>query len=113
MPINPEWEVSVRDVKSKFDRGEPFLLLDVREPSEHKICNIASAQLIPLGELPKRLDEIRKLAGGDPIITQCHHGGRSLAAAELLRKNGFAGVKSMAGGIDMWSMMIDPGVPRY
>lgn len=113
MPINAEWEVTVQDVKARLDGGEKFLLLDVREPSEYQICKIKGAHLIPLGELPNRIEEVRKLAAGMPIIAHCHHGGRSMSAAAALRKGGLPGVKSMAGGIDAWSIVIDPSVPRY
>ena len=47
------------------------------------------------------------------IIIHCHHGGRSLRVANWLRRNGFEGARSMAGGIDQWSLQIDPSIPRY
>lgn len=111
--INPEWELSVAQVKEMFDRRESFLLLNVREPDEYAICRIDGAHLVPLGELAARCEELRTLAADRPIVTQCHHGGRSLNAAILLRKLGFEGVRSMAGGINGWSIQIDPAVPRY
>jgi len=106
-------EVSVHDVKQHIDLGSAILLLDVRQPDEHRVAKIRGAELIPLPELEKRIDDVRALANGRPIITHCHHGARSLRAAEILRKAGFEDVKSMAGGIDLWSQYIDPAIPRY
>ena len=111
--IDPNWEVTVHDVRQSIERGEPVLLLDVREADEQALCRIDGAQLVPLGELNRRVEEVRRLAEGKFVVTQCHHGGRSLSAAVALRQAGIDGVKSMAGGIDAWSMHIDPNVPRY
>ena len=110
---NPEWEVTVQDVKQLLDSDQPHLLLDVRQPEEHATCRIESAHLQPLPDLPNNLEAIKELANGRPIIVMCHHGGRSLQAAALLREAGYADIKSMAGGIDAWSLIIDQTVPRY
>ena len=113
MNIDPNWEISVADVDAMRKRGDAFLLLDVRQPEEFAICKIDGAQLIPLHDLESRVDDVKRLAAGKPVVTQCHHGGRSLSAAAILRKAGLADVKSMAGGIDQWSLQIDAKVPRY
>ena len=113
MDINSEWEISVQDTKGLLDRQGEFLLLDCRQPEEFQIARIAGAHLVPLPDLPAKVDEIRTKASGKTVVVHCHHGGRSLQAAALLRKAGLPGVKSMAGGIDAWSMLIDPTVPRY
>jgi rhodanese-related sulfurtransferase len=111
--INPEWEISVQDTHRQLAENPEFILLDVRQPEEYRICKIAGAHLFPLSELPKKLDEIRDLAEGKTIVAHCHHGGRSLSAAAILREAGLGQVKSMAGGIDLWSIQIDPTIPRY
>lgn len=111
--INPDWEVSVTDVNAMLEGGEEFLLLDVRQPEEHAICRINGAHLLPLPDLPNRLEEVRELASGRQIVALCHHGGRSLNAAAILRQAGIMQVKSMAGGIDEWARQIDVEVPRY
>lgn len=111
--INPDWEVSVSDVKAMLDSGANFLLLDVRHPEEHAIGRIDGAHLIPLPDLPNRVDEIRELAGDRHVVAHCHHGGRSLNAAAILRQAGMMNCKSMAGGIDAWSVEIDPKIARY
>ncbi len=113
MAIDANWEVSVPDVKTMRDRGEAFLLLDVRNPDEYAICKIEGALLVPLGELGKRLDEVKRMANGKPVVAHCHHGGRSLNAASMLREAGMAGARSMAGGIEAWSLLVDAKVARY
>jgi adenylyltransferase/sulfurtransferase len=103
-------DISPVEVKARLDRGDDFQLIDVREVFEHQICNIPQAKLIPLGELPKRLNEI------DPsreVVVHCKMGGRSAKAADLLRTNGYTKVLNMTGGILAWSDKVDPTVPKY
>lgn len=88
--------------------GRP-LLLDVREPWEAEIAQLPESMLIPLRSLPQRLQEIP--ASGEVAI-YCHHGMRSLAAAEFLAGHGYT-VMSLAGGIDLWSREIDPTIAKY
>lgn len=111
--INTEWEVSVQQTRQMLDAGNDFILLDVRNPDEYARCRIEGALLFPLSELANRIDELRERAAGKTVVAHCHHGGRSLKAAALLREFGLGPVKSMAGGIDAWSLEIDPSVPRY
>ncbi|QDV89725.1 putative adenylyltransferase/sulfurtransferase MoeZ [Phycisphaerae bacterium RAS2] len=111
--INAEWEVSVQQTRQMLNDRDGFVLLDVRNPDEHSTCRIEGALLFPLSDLANRLDELRDLAEGKTVVAHCHHGGRSLKAAALLREAGLGPVKSMAGGIDAWSLEIDPSVPRY
>lgn len=84
--------------------------LDVREPWEFEIAHIPGSTLIPLGELATRYTE---LPPGVPIVTICHHGARSLQAAELLGAMGFSDVASLAGGVDAWAEAVDPHMTRY
>ncbi len=105
-----EWEIDPVEVKAKMDRGEPFVLIDVREPHEYKICNIPGAKLIPLGELPKRVHELNS---ADEIVAHCKSGVRSGKAIEFLKQAGFRKVKNMKGGILAWSDKVDPSVPKY
>src|SRR5947199_8759740 len=102
--------VSVRELKAKLDAREPVQLVDVREPFEHEIANIDSAQLIPLGELSDRLSELDR----DRLtIVHCHSGMRSAQAVRLLRDAGFSNVFNLEGGIAKWSDEIDSDVPKY
>src|SRR5579885_350343 len=105
-----EGEIEVTEVKAMLDRGDQFVLIDVREPHEHKICNIPAAKLIPLGEVPQRLHELDKNAD---IVVHCKSGMRSAKACGILRQAGFQRVRNMKGGILAWSDRVDPSVPKY
>jgi rhodanese-related sulfurtransferase len=95
-----------------IQRGEDFLLLDVRQPAEYEIASLPGAVLIPLGELSGRLSELEPYRD-KRIVVHCHHGGRSMNAVRGLRQLGFSGAQNLAGGIDLWSQSVDPQVPRY
>jgi adenylyltransferase/sulfurtransferase len=84
-------------------------LLDVREPWEFALASIPGAQLIPLGELAGRTQE---LDASRPVAAYCHHGMRSLQALRILQSKGFADLAHLTGGIDAYSQ-IDPAIPRY
>ncbi len=103
-------EILPLEVKQRLDRGEKLLLVDVREPHEHAICRIEGSLLMPMGTIPANL---QKLDVDEDVICFCHHGMRSMDVANWLRAQGVKSAKSMAGGIDRWSMEIDAKVPRY
>jgi sulfur-carrier protein adenylyltransferase/sulfurtransferase len=105
-----ETEIDPVEVKAKMERGDNFLLLDVREPHEYLICNIPFAKLIPLGDLPKRVHELDSAV---EIVAHCKSGVRSAKACDFLRQAGFRKVKNMKGGITAWSDKVDPHVPKY
>jgi adenylyltransferase/sulfurtransferase len=105
-------EVSAADVKALQRRGERFLLLDVRQPAEFEKAHIEGATLLPLGELETRLAELSAWKDGR-VVAHCHHGGRSAHACEILARAGFTNVANLVGGIDAWSLTVDPSVPRY
>jgi adenylyltransferase/sulfurtransferase len=110
--VAPEFEISVVDLKTRLDKNDVWLL-DVREPREWEICRIDGAVLIPLGELPKRLDEIPNGAGSPDIVIHCKSGIRSAKAVNLLREKGFTRVQNLRGGILEWIARIDPEQPTY
>ena len=103
-------ELSVVELKKRLDAGERILLVDVREPWEHQQCRIEGAVLIPMGAIPSNL---QMLDTDEPVICYCHHGMRSLDVTVWLRAQGVENVRSLAGGIDRWSLEIDQTVPRY
>jgi rhodanese-related sulfurtransferase len=103
-------EITPAEVKRRLDQGQKLLLIDVREPWEFDICNIAGAKLIPMGTVPANL---QALDTDDDIVIYCHRGMRSLDVAVWLRGQGVERAKSLAGGIERWSLEIDPNVPRY
>jgi adenylyltransferase/sulfurtransferase len=105
-------EISVEDLSQRLERGERPLLVDVRQPWEHELSRLPDSLLLPLGELASRAAEIQP-APGQLVVCYCHHGLRSLHAAEVLSRAGLSGVASLAGGIEAWSLQIDPSVPRY
>lgn len=105
-------QISPEDVKAKLDAGEPVVLLDVRQPEEYAHCRLPGSQLIPLGELVRRASEV-EVPDGATVVVYCHHGVRSLSGALILQQAGLENVASMAGGIEAWSLRIDPTVPRY
>ncbi len=113
MRMNPgtaDLEIEPGEVSQMLARGDEFLLVDVREPWEYETARIEGSVLVPLREIP---GNVSRLPDTDPIILYCHHGIRSLDAAAWLRSQGIRGARSMAGGIDRWSIEVDPQVPRY
>lgn len=114
-PYHPEFEVTPREVKAMM--GSPALvLIDCRTQGEWQTAKIAGATLIPLDQLASRIGEIEDAmdrAGEDvKVVVHCHHGGRSMKAALFLKQRGIDAA-SMAGGIDLWAIDVDPAVPRY
>lgn len=92
----------------------PALVLDVREPHELQRASVTAGGFellaIPMNSVPARLAE---LDPARPIACLCHHGGRSQQVAMYLERNGFANLANVAGGIDAWSIELDPAIPRY
>ncbi|HXT24356.1 MAG TPA: rhodanese-like domain-containing protein [Candidatus Eisenbacteria bacterium] len=105
-----ELEISVAELQQKKKSGEQFLLIDVREPWEYETCRIAGAQLMPMRTIPGNLQQ---LDVDRDVVCYCHHGQRSLDVAAWLRAQGVESAQSLAGGIDKWSLEIDPSIPRY
>ena len=111
MPI--PMEITPQDVKRRIDAGEKLHLIDVREPPEFALARIEGGELIPMRTVPAVLQDLDARADEAPLIVYCHHGVRSLNVVNWLRQQGVEACQSMAGGIDAWSLMVDPGVPRY
>ena len=106
-------EITPAELKQRLDAGEKLALIDVREPSEFQQARIESTELIPMRTVPAQLQKIEGYSDEGDIVVFCHHGVRSLQVADWLRQNGVPNARSMAGGIDRWSIEIDPRVPRY
>jgi adenylyltransferase/sulfurtransferase len=109
-PAADPGDIDPVEVKAKLDRGDRFMFIDVREPHEFQICRIPGTRLIPLGELPKRVNE---LDSADEIVAHCKSGVRSGKAVDFLKSAGFRKVRNMKGGILAWSDKVDPSVPKY
>ncbi len=110
LPVDLQWEIHPKHVHDAIKKDG--LILDVRTPGEWQTARIADAKLIPLAELVSRIAELEPWRN-KPIVVHCHHGIRSMRATQWLRAAGFSNVKSMAAGIDGWSVLVDPAVPRY
>jgi sulfur-carrier protein adenylyltransferase/sulfurtransferase len=105
-------EITAVELKSRLDRGDALTIIDVREPHEWDIASLDhyGAQLIPLGELPRRIGEVD--ASRD-VVVHCKAGGRSARALQQLREAGVQRVWNLHGGILAWSTDVDPALPRY
>lgn len=103
-------EIEPQELKRRLDRGDNLIVLDVREPAEIAIAPFPRATHLPMGDIPSRIGEL------DPDaewVVVCHHGIRSVQVAMYLARNGFDKVSNLSGGIEAWSLDVDPTVPRY
>ena len=113
---NPETdgtpEITVTELKTSFDEGESFILVDVREPFERRIADLPEVGQvrIPVGEIETRLGE---LDPGERTILYCRTGSRSGWATRLLRERGFDEVFNLKGGLMAWREEIDPSLRAY
>jgi len=104
-------EITCGELSRRLKAAEPMLLLDVREDWEREIGHLPGDLHIPMNDIPARLGEIAVPSGG-VVVCYCHAGVRSFAVAGFLEQSGLTAL-SLAGGIDAWSMEVDPKVPRY
>ena len=106
-----DWEITPVELKKKLDAGETPFILDVREPNEYQINRIAGSTLIPLGELPRRYQELPQ------ATARSSRSARWAAAAprrmDFLKSVGFTNVKNLKGGILEWIDKVDPSQPKY
>jgi adenylyltransferase/sulfurtransferase len=102
-------DMTAEELKAWRDAGTPHALIDVREPSEHAICHIEGATLVPFGQLMSHLDAIPT---DRPVVVHCKMGGRSAQATSMLRQKGFD-AHNLAGGILGWIDRVDPSLQRY
>jgi rhodanese-related sulfurtransferase len=99
------------EVKEKLDRSDSFRLIDVREPNEYAYARIEGAELLPLSRAQEWVGD---LPDNQELVIMCHHGSRSAQVASFLAdQRGLTNIANMLGGIDEWSRLIDPSVPRY
>jgi rhodanese-related sulfurtransferase len=104
------YTITPTELKSRLDKGDQVVLLDVREPWEFDLAKLNGSTLIPLATLPQSLDKLNRET---EIVAICHHGMRSADATNFLLQQGFSNVKNLVGGIDAWSAQVDRSVPRY
>ena len=107
-------EILPLELKAKMDQsalgGEPVVLLDVREPWEYALAHLPGSTLIPMDQLPSRLED---LDPDEETVVVCHHGIRSRQVVEWLKGAGFKQLKNLVGGLDAWSLQVDASLPRY
>jgi molybdopterin/thiamine biosynthesis adenylyltransferase/rhodanese-related sulfurtransferase len=104
------WEITPVELKRRLDAGEDLQIVDVREPNEYQINRIPGTTLIPLGELPRRYQELDL---DKEIILHCKMGGRSAKAQEFLHTVGVTNTKNLRGGVLAWIDQVDPSQPKY
>lgn len=107
------FETTPAEVKQRLDAGEPLVLVDVRQPEEHAVARIEGSELVPMNTVPHALQSLEEKADSATLVVFCHHGVRSANVVNWLRGQGIYSCQSMAGGIDRWSIEVDPSVPRY
>ena len=105
-------EMTASDLAMRLKDGKPILLVDVREDWERGIAHLPGDLHVPLHSFVARAGEIVAPAGGE-VVVYCHAGVRSWSAAQYLEHLGLKDVVSLAGGIDAWSVEVDPSVARY
>ena len=98
------------ELQRRLEKGDDIYLIDVREEWEHSLASIARSEHIPSNELADRIQEIMF---EEEIAVYCHHGERAFLGAQILIESGFKKVFHLTGGIDAWSQVVDPEVPRY
>jgi adenylyltransferase/sulfurtransferase len=108
--MNDDSEMTPVELKAKLEAGWKPWLLDVREAWEYSTARIEGANLIPLGDLAKRADEVPRDAD---VVVYCHHGMRSARAVSILQSAGWTRIHNLTGGIDRWSIEVDHRAPRY
>ncbi len=106
-------EIQPQELAEILRSGTPLLLVDVREEWEREIAKLPGDVHVPLDQFTARAAEIAPPEGG-LVVIYCHAGMRSWNAAGYLEQSrGLKSVVSLAGGIDAWSVLVDPSVPRY
>jgi len=103
-------DITVEELKARLDSGDDVVLLDVREPHERFICDLPSSTLIPMAEIPRRMDEIDRQRD---VVVYCRSGARSSRVVAFLRRQGFERVMNLRGGMLDWIDRIDPTQPKY
>ena len=102
--------VTPRELRALLEDSCPITLIDVREPYEWAVGRLPGARLMPLNTVGAAAHTIDPAAD---VVVYCHHGMRSEMAAHVLRDAGVTRVRNLVGGIDRWSIEVDPSVPRY
>ena len=103
-------EIDALELAQRLAQPNPPTIIDVREPGEYEYCHIEGAHLKPLDGIMQWSEELDRET---EYVLQCHSGVRSRQAANYLHNLGFKHLANLRGGIDAWSVLVDPSVPRY
>lgn len=114
----PVADLTPAELADRLARADPLTLLDVREPRERAFCRIPAPDSavdlhVPMQWIPERIAAIRDSAAGRGLVVYCHHGVRSEQVAHWLAERLPGPVYNLVGGVDAWSLVVDPRVPRY
>lgn len=104
-------EITCEELEQGLAGGASLRLIDCREPWEYELVRLPDSTNIPMNDTPGRIEEYRAIS--EPAVVYCHHGVRSLNVVNWLRSQGVHNVRSLRGGIDAWSLQVDPSLPRY
>lgn len=104
-------EISAQELQDSLKQSGSLCLIDCREPWENELVCLPDSTLLPMNDTPGRLEELRQMKGR--LVVYCHHGIRSMQVVQWLRSQGLSEACSLAGGIDAWSQVVDPELPRY
>ena len=110
--MTPEKILHIQPVtlNERLEKGDDICLIDVRDDWEYSLASIKGSNHIPLNEL---VDRVQEIMFEEEIAVYCHHGERAFLGAEILLESGFKKVYHLTGGIDAWSQVVDPKIPRY
>lgn len=108
--IESHADIDAPALAARLLQGDSLVVLDVREPWEFDVASLANSTLVPLSTLPSAINRLEREL---EYVVLCHHGARSDMAATFMRSRGFSRVHNLVGGIEAWSIEVDPTVPRY
>jgi rhodanese-related sulfurtransferase len=111
-PFRSDWEVTPAQLRDWLNGDDQVVVVDCRTPEERAAARIEGSQHWPMHILVAQPDEL-DVEAGQRIVVHCHRGQRSMRVTAVLRQAGFENTWSLAGGIDAWSVYVDPTVARY
>ncbi len=104
-------EFSAVELKQYLDTASQApLLLDVRQPWEYDVCKLENSELIPMSQIPVKIDELDR---SRETVVICHHGIRSRSVGRYLEQAGFDNIINLSGGVDQWAKTVDKQMPTY
>ena len=112
IPTMESCALTPKELKEKMDRGDPVVLVDVREAFELEQAAIPGVRHIPMGEIHMRYKEISSDPNAEVVVFS-HHGSRSEQVMTQLWGLGYQNTKNLAGGIQAWSEEVDLSIPQY